>query len=377
VKWYLLAVLLPFAVSTIVGLVVLWPAERPAIDPAIELPQAVVEGQVRKVVPVPCAPGAPVEVESGEPCKLLDVRLTSGRRRGETFEVWYPDDRPTRRVEVGDRLVLGVDPGKAPPYLLHVVDYQRRFPLLQLGVVFAVVVAWLGRWRGLRALGGFVLSLVVLVVFVLPAILAGRSPLAVAVVGSAAIMFLALYFSHGVNVRTSSALIGTMVSLALTAMLANLYIEAAALSGFTSEQAVVVNLAASQVDVRGLLLAGILIGALGVLDDVTITQASAVWELHIANPAYGARDLYRSALAIGRDHIASTVNTLVLAYAGAALPLLILFTLARLSVGEVLNGEVIAEEVVRTLVGSIGLVASVPITTGLTALVVSTDRPTS
>jgi uncharacterized membrane protein len=334
-----------------------------------------VEGEVRRIRAVPCAPGAPVEVESGEPCKLLDVRLTTGPRRGQKFEVWYPDDRPTRRVEVGDLLVLGVDPGKPPPYLLHVVDYQRRFPLVQLAAIFVVVVVWLGRWRGVRALGGFVLSLAVLVLFVLPAILEGGSPLAVAVVGAAAIMFLALYVSHGVNVRTSSALIGTMLSLGLTALLANLYVEAAALSGFTTEQAVIVNVAASQVDVRGLLLAGILIGALGVLDDVTITQASAVWELHLANPAFRARDLYRSALAIGRDHIASTVNTLVLAYAGAALPLLILFTLAGLSFGEVMNGEVIAEEVVRTLVGSIGLVASVPITTGLTALVVAADRP--
>jgi uncharacterized membrane protein len=138
-----------------------------------------------------------------------------------------------------------------------------------------------------------------------------------------------------------------------------------------SEEAAFLEVSQQQVNLHGLLLASIIIGTLGVLDDVTVTQASAVWELHRANPECGPRNLYRAGIRIGRDHIASTVNTLVLAYAGASLPLLILFSVSNRSLGQVLNTESVAGEVVRTLVGSIGLVASVPITTGLAALVVT------
>jgi uncharacterized membrane protein len=210
--------------------------------------------------------------------------------------------------------------------------------------------------------------------FVIPAILEGESPVAVSIVGAAAVMFVALYLAHGVNVRTSSAVLGTLVSLGITGILALLFVELARFTGFASEEALFLQVSAQQVNIKGLLLGGIIIGTLGVLDDVTITQASAVWELHVANPAYGARELYRAAVRIGRDHIASTVNTLVLAYAGASLPLLIVFSLSSRPLGEVLTTEVISEEIVRTLVGSIGLVASVPVTTALTAAVVSHRR---
>ena len=228
----------------------------------------------------------------------------------------------------------------------------------------------------MAALGGFAMSLGVITFFILPAILAGRSPLAVSIIGASAIMLLALYLAHGVNVQTTSAVLGTFISLGLTGLLALVFVEAASLTGFASEEAIFVNISAEQVNLQGLLLGGIIIGSLGVLDDVTITQASAVWELHVANPAFGARDLYHSALRIGRHHIASTVNTLLLAYAGASLPLLILFTLAGARFGVVVNGEIVAQEIVRTLVGSIGLVASVPITTGLASFVASRSPET-
>jgi uncharacterized membrane protein len=189
-------------------------------------------------------------------------------------------------------------------------------------------------------------------------------------------MFIALYLSHGVNVRTTSAVLGTLASLAITALLALLFVELTQLTGFASEEATYIRVASANINLQGILLGGIIIGSLGVLDDVTVTQASAVWELHLANPTLGRRNLYGSAIRIGRDHIASTVNTLVLAYAGAALPLLILFTIAEAKLADVLTGEIVAEEVVRTLVGSIGLVASVPITTALAVLVVGSGaRP--
>jgi uncharacterized membrane protein len=185
------------------------------------------------------------------------------------------------------------------------------------------------------------------------------------------IALVALYLTHGVSERTTVALLGALSALALTAGLAAVFTAATRLTGFAAEGALFLQVAAVEVDVRGLVLAGIIIGSLGVLDDVTITQASAVWQLHRANPDYGLRQLYDSAVTIGRDHIASAVNTLVLAYAGAALPLLLLFTQAGRSLGFVATSEDVAVEVVRTLVGSIGLIAAVPLTTLLAAVVVT------
>jgi uncharacterized membrane protein len=249
------------------------------------------------------------------------------------------------------------------------LDYQRGLPLVALAVVFAAMTVLLSRWRGLAALGGLAISLVVLVRFVIPAILEGSNPLLVATVGSAAIMLTTLYLAHGVNARTTTAILGTLASLVLTGALAVLFVDAVHLTGVSSEEATFLQLSAQQINLEGLLLGGIMIGALGVLDDVTVTQASAVWELRAANTGFGFGSLYRSALRVGRAHIASTVNTLVLAYAGASLPLLILFTVANRALGDALTGEVIAVEIVRTLVGSIGLIASVPLTTGLAAFV--------
>jgi uncharacterized membrane protein len=191
----------------------------------------------------------------------------------------------------------------------------------------------------------------------------------VAVVGSAAIMFAALYLAHGINARTTTAVLGTVGALFVTGVLAWIFVAGTHLTGLASEESGLLAASLSGVSLRGLLLGGIVIGSLGVLDDVTVTQASAVWELHQANPALGFQRLYAAGIRIGRDHIASTVNTLVMAYAGASLPLLVLFTLANRNLGDVLSGEIVAQEIVRTLVGSVGLVAAVPITTALAAFV--------
>ncbi|MDQ4096579.1 MAG: YibE/F family protein, partial [Actinomycetota bacterium] len=177
------------------------------------------------------------------------------------------------------------------------------------------------------------------------------SPIAVAVVGSSVILLANLYLAHGFNLRTTTAVVGTLASLALICLLAVIFVAAAHFSGLGTEEATFLQAASSRINLKGLLLGGIIIGSLGVLDDVTVTQSSAVWELHEANPGLGPRRLYRSALRIGRDHIASTVNTLVLAYAGASLPLLILLVEANQDVANVLTGELVAVEIVRTLVG--------------------------
>jgi uncharacterized membrane protein len=247
---------------------------------------------------------------------------------------------------------------------------QRRTPLALLAVVFAVVVVALGRLKGFLALAGIVVSLGVLLVFIFPALLTGAPPVGVALTGATVIAFCTLYLAHGVNDRTTVALLGTLGSLALTAMLAVGFSSAARLSGLASEESAILLSFAPDLDFRGLLLAAVIIGTLGVLDDVTITQVSAVWELHRTDPERSARQLYSAGIRIGRDHIASTVNTLVLAYAAAALPLLLIFSQSGLAFADVLVTETIAVEIVQTLVGSIGLVASVPLTTALACWVI-------
>jgi uncharacterized membrane protein len=372
----LLLALAPFVLATAIGLFVLWPGGDEVPLGAAGGRPAQLEATVTKVAPRRCpeVPG-----QENFRCSVATVELAEGADAGETFTFDYSNAPRARAIQEGDDVVVGKGaepqgdpaPGAQPPSRYFFVDFDRRAPLVALGVLFSIVVIALSRWRGLAALAGLGMSLVVLVKFVLPAILDGREPLAVAVVGGATIMFLALYLAHGLSAATTTAVLGTLASLFLTAVLALLFVEISAFTGLGSEEAAFLQISQQQVNLEGLLLASIIIGTLGVLDDVTVTQASAVWELQRANPEYGLRNLFGAGIRIGRDHIASTVNTLVLAYAGASLPLLILFSVSDRALDQVVNTEIVAEEVVRTLVGSIGLVASVPITTGLAALVVT------
>jgi uncharacterized membrane protein len=223
-------------------------------------------------------------------------------------------------------------------------------------------------WKGVRALAGLGLSLVIVVGFIVPAILDGRSPEGVAIVGALAIMLVTIPLAHGLGPATVAACLGTSGSLLLTLGLASLFTELAHLTGLSSEEAIYVRATSGDVSLQGLLLAGMVIGALGVLDDVTITQASTVLALRQANPNLGTAALFRGALGVGHDHIAATVNTLFLAYAGASLPVLLIFNLSGTSFSDALNSEAVAAEVVATLVGSIGLIAAVPVTTAIASL---------
>lgn len=244
-------------------------------------------------------------------------------------------------------------------------------------LVFVAAIVILGRWRGVGALAGLAASLVVIVMFILPAILEGSNALAVALVASGLIAFIALFLAHGFNLATAAALLASIASLALTAVLAWLFVVTSKLTGLADETVGYLSALGSDVNPQGLLLAGVVIGSLGVLDDVTVTQVSAVWELKHAKPDADFAELYNRAVRIGRDHISSTVNTLFLAYAGASLPLLLLFREAGQSLSSVSTREIVAVEVVRALVGSIGLVASVPISTALAAATLaSRSRPT-
>jgi uncharacterized membrane protein len=369
----LLAVVAAAVVVTAIGLLVLWPTgEDPGIRKFLGDPAELRNGRVEDVRNVACTGTTDVQ---GVECRAASVLLTSGPDKGTVVTLETSVGPGAPELSEGDRIVVGFTPDLPQGAQYYFSDFQRETPLVWLAVLFAGAVVLLGRMRGLRALAGLAISLLVLLVFVLPAILEGSSPIAVAVVGSSVILLANLYLAHGFNLRTTTAVVGTLASLALIGLLAVVFVAAAHFSGLGTEEATFLQAASTRINLKGLLLGGIIIGSLGVLDDVTVTQSSAVWELHQANPGLGPRELYRSALRIGRDHIASTVNTLVLAYAGASLPLLILLVEANQDVANVLTGELVAVEIVRTLVGSIGLVASVPITTALAALVVSGGEP--
>ncbi|MFJ8279582.1 YibE/F family protein [Streptomyces griseoviridis] len=379
----------------VVGLAVLWPGGAPAHErTGVGFDRQSQQATVTKVVKLSCtsvnasggsptgeapatggsaADGSAATEEDGD-CKKATIRVDTGQDKGRTFtEIVQPDQ--SRQLYEGEKVVVAYEPSAPRNLQYSVTDVNRRIPMTVLAGIFAVVVVLVGRIRGVMALVALAISFLILNFFILPAILQGSNPLIVAVVGASAIMLIALYMCHGLSARTSVAVLGTLISLVLIGILGSVFIGWAALTGNTDDNTGLIHGLYPHIDMSGLLLAGVIIGSLGVLDDVTVTQTSAVWELHEANPSMGWRGLYRAGIRIGRDHIASVVNTLVLAYAGAALPLLLLFSIAQSSVGTVANSELVAEEIVRTLVGSIGLVASVPVTTALAALVVAADRP--
>ncbi|MFJ9563511.1 YibE/F family protein [Streptomyces fuscichromogenes] len=385
------AILIPFTAAVVVGLVVLWPGGAPPHErTGVGFDRQTRAATVTKVVSVSCksvnasgggstadtstSDGTSSKQEEGGTCKKATVRVDAGKDKGRTFtEIVQPDQ--SRQLHEGEKVVAAYEPSAPKDLQYSVTDVNRKFPMALLAGIFALAVVVVGRLRGVMALVALAVSFLVLTMFILPGILQGSNPLLMAVVGSSAIMLIALYICHGLSARTSVAVLGTLVSLCLIGLLGSEFIDWAALTGNTDDNTGLIHGLYPSIDMSGLLLAGVIIGSLGVLDDVTVTQTSAVWELHEANPTMGWRGLYRAGIRIGRDHIASVVNTLVLAYAGAALPLLLLFSIAQSSVGTVANSELVAEEIVRTLVGSIGLVASVPVTTLLAALVVSADRP--
>jgi uncharacterized membrane protein len=329
-------------------------------------------GDIRAVTSQPCPPAAEGEQQpsaSSPPlCGTYTVKLASGPDAGRDITAEIQNGPGAIRPATGDHVVLlqlEESPG-GPAGGYSIADYQRTRPLWLMGVAFALAVVAFGRWRGLTALAGLGVTFAVLLWFIVPAILDGRSPVAVAVVGSAAIMLTVLYLTHGLTATITVAVAGTLVSLTVTALLSVLVIGFTHLSGVADETANFLTITQGDVNMRGLLLAGIVIGSLGVLDDVTVTQSVTVTELAIANPGY--RSMSFIAPQSGSvEHIASVINTIVLAYAGASLPLMLLFATGGTPVGELLNGELIAQELVRSAVGTIGLIAAVPITTALAA----------
>jgi uncharacterized membrane protein len=349
------------ALLVVVGAVLLWPNRGGAGEDPLSLGADPLDAHVTEVVEGQCTADPSIV------CRTVTFRVTGGYAEGDigSFELYEGGD-----FTAGDDIRVIPTTASDGRVIYSFYDYQRSSPLLLLAALFVIAVVVLGRWRGVGAIAGLAISLFVIVWFALPSLLDGNNAVAVALVTAGAVAFVALYLAHGVSPSTDVALLSTFLSLGLTGALAWIFVRLTNLTGFTDDATFTLQALGTEIDPRGILLAGIVIGSLGVLDDVTVTQVSAVGELHRAKPGIQRRDLFVSALRIGRDHISSTVNTLFLAYAGATLPLLIMFSEISEPVTSVATREVVATEIVRALVGSIGLVASVPISTWLAIAVI-------
>lgn len=356
------AVIAPITVATIVAMIWLWPSDglpAPADSGAAEQSK----GEVVAINPQECAEELADDVNG---CGTVDVEITEGSDQGQTISSGLPNGPGAPELTEGDRVVL-IQITDPDGQSYAIVDHQRASELWVLVAAFALALVAFGRWRGATALVGLGATFALLLFFVVPAILAGQPPLLVAIVASAAITVSVLYLTHGFSLTTTVAVLGTLVSLGLTGVLSAFTVASLHLTGFTDDISTSLGLTYT-VNMQGLLLAGIVIGSLGVLDDVTVTQAATVTELARANPAYTLGQLYRAGSRVGRSHIASVVNTIVLAYAGSSLPLLILIVANFDSFGGVVTDQIIAQEIVRSVVATLGLIAAVPVTTGLAAI---------
>ena len=360
------------ALAVVLGVSVwiLWPAAEDvakAPNPYGTQGVSIVSGTVTEVRAIDCG-GGPVGPD-GLPAVEGDCGELLVRTAGDESATVIVQPAVFRTgVEVGDSVdLVRVEPEGATEPTFEFLDFDRGVPLVLLGLACAAVIVAVARWRGLLAIVGVVATIGAIVVFVLPALLAGENPLVVAVVGSSAIMLIVLYHVHGVSIRTTAALFGTLIGIALTAVLGWLTTGWTHLTGISSEDDQILMAVAGQISLSGVVTASMVIAGLGVLNDVTVTQASAVWELRAAQPEASRRRTFVSAMRIGRDHIASSVYTLVFAYAGTAMTVLLLVAAYDRSLLEIAGTEQVGAEIARTLVGLIGLVLAVPATTAIAA----------
>ncbi|BCW70291.1 YibE/F family protein [Arthrobacter sp. NicSoilB8] len=384
-NWILAAILIPLTLLTLAAMAMLWPSgSKDGIklaSPYAAAPGVTFDtGKIQRVVVGSCSDAQTSGDATAQPPQegsQCTFAYTEPDKGGNPVKVVInPDIAKSHGVKPGDNIrylnlskAQGASAGQGSPAYVF-VDFVRTLPIIFLALLYAVVVIAVARWRGLRALIGLVGAYVVLVSFMLPGLVEGKPPLLLALVGSTVIMIGVLYFAHGFSARTSTALLGTMFGLAITSLLAAWATDAANLAGVGSHDAATLTNISDNISISGIILCGLIISGLGVLNDVTITQSSAVWELWELAPETSARQLFASAMRIGRDHIASTVYTIAFAYAGAALPVLILVMLYERPLGDALTSAELSEEVIRTLVGSVGLVLAVPVTTLIAVLVV-------
>jgi uncharacterized membrane protein len=379
VRLSLLAALAVVAALTIMGVILLWPdgTKLDAIRQQTPFAAPGVTTTTARVVNVaPACTGSHQTGEGTGSCGTIDVRVLDGAGEGDRAQVRVAPEVSASGLSAGDQVQLV----RTPPHHGQAVSYtydtiKRTTSLLWLALCFVLVVIAVARLRGLMAIIGLCFSGLTIYYFLLPALLAGEPPVLVAVVSASAIMFVVLYTTHGLSLRTSTALAGTLAGIALTAALSVLSIRYTHLTGIADETGGIVSTLAPGLDFQGLLSCGVILAGLGVLNDVTITQSSSVWELRAASTTMSRRRLFVSAMRIGRDHIASTIYTIAFAYAGASLAVLLLLTIYDRPLLQLISSESLAEEIARTLVTATGLILAVPITTGIATLVTSANRP--
>ena len=380
----LLTILATIGVMTVIGLMVLWPDED-KVDavgagveyaaPGVTFPHARISS-IDPTCPADFAPSDPSGDVPQRACLMIHATVTTGPTRSDDVQVPLQGPLTAAGLAAGDSIQLMRIPGAGgdpPSYAFSGVDRAGVFGWYALA--FVVVVGLVARWRGLLALVGLGFSGLVVVRFMLPALLTGESGVAVALLTGSAIMYVVLYLAHGVSIRTSTALAGTLGGIAMTTALAEAAVRTSRLSGVSDETGELLTGYVGGLDYPSLLTGAIVIAGLGVLNDVTITQSSAVWELRSVGPELSRIEIFRSAMRIGRDHIASTIYTIVFAYAGAALSVLLLIYLYKAPVLDLLGTEDIGTEVARTLCSAIGLVLAVPLTTAIAATTVTKARP--
>ncbi|WP_246187088.1 YibE/F family protein [Microlunatus speluncae] len=369
----MVVVLIPLLIWTIAGLIFLWPRDvESKIDPSLANPPDItfVTGKVTNITEISCE-GLPGSVTGGstQVCADLAVELSEGPEQGQTVQIAVSDTIYKSGVSIGQKLKLmrvPAESGQPPAYQFS--DFERTLPLAVFALIFAVLVVAVARWRGFASLIGLAFAGFILIKFMFPALVSGSNPILVGLIGSAAIMFVVLYAAHGFSARTTTALLGTLFGLVLSAFLGWMATEWAHLTGVSAEDDYVLAATAPNMQLTSVVICGIIIAGLGVLNDVTITQASAVWELADADP--DRKRLFSRAMRIGRDHIASTVYTIAFATAGAVLPVLLLIVIYQRPLIDVVQTEQFAGEVIRTLIGSIGLILAVPLTTVIGVAVV-------
>ncbi len=304
---------------------------------------------------------------------VAEVEVIGGDDKGKLMTAQY-EIGIAGKLAAGDEVVInkpGGDENSA-----YVVDPYRLNRLSWFILLFFAVAIYFGRRRGLFAILGLVISVFIIFYYLVPRIIAGGSPLGVSLVAAFFITVISLFVAHGISKRTAIAFVSTILSLVIAIVTDLVLVYSTKLTGTGSEEAVYLQFGTSPVDLQGILLAGILIGVLGILDDITTAQAACVEEIHNANPSFSMKELYRRGLSVGREHIASLINTLVLAYVGISLPMILLIMSSKGgTLWVVMNSGFMAEEIVRTLVGSLVLVVAVPLTTFLASYLYS--RPKS
>lgn len=312
------------------------------------------------------------EISIGKAESTIKIELVEGSMKGKTFSIQQitTSQLQQQNFSKGDEVIISYD-NSSKKEVIYIVDRVRTFPLLLLFGVFLILVVLIGRWQGLFSFLGMVLSFFIIGQFVIPNIILGSDPVVITLLSALFIIPLTFYIAHGVNWKTTLSIISTVLALILTGILAYIFVDFTKLTGFAAEESTYLQaMTSGALNIKNLLLAGIIIGAMGILDDITIAQTGIVEKMYEANPKYTNIELFFHGMDVGRDHIASLVNTLILVYAGAALPLFLLFYNSQLSYFQVVNQEIVATEIVRTLVSSIGIVSAVPISTWLASIFV-------